>query len=156
MNETIDELLTEALNSEVKAKEFYMQASEKAQSQTGITFFKEMSEFEQEHYEKVKQIIESRNEGVTIDSTWTPNVKQIRSEIEGEFEPNKDEISQVINLAIEAEKNAQDRYQKIAELIDDSEGKTIFTNLANDERNHQKILEDQFYQISNKGTIIWE
>ena len=45
---------------------------------------------------------------------------------------------------------------KIAELIEDAEGKEIFNNLAQDERNHQKILEDQFYHISNKGTIIWE
>ena len=62
----------------------------------------------------------------------------------------------VINLAIKAEKNAQERYQQIADMMEDSEEKEIFNNLAQDERNHQRILEDELYQISNKGTIIWE
>jgi len=39
-------------------------------------------------------------------------------------------------------------------MLSDEEGKNIFTNLATDEKNHQKILEDQIYQISNKGIII--
>ena len=80
----------------------------------------------------------------------------MRSEVEGEFEANKDEIVEVINLAIEAEKNAQNRYKQIAEMFDEKEGKNIFNDLAREERNHQKILEDEFYQLSNKGTIIWE
>ena len=80
----------------------------------------------------------------------------IKSEVEGEFEPNKDEIVTVINLAIDAEIKAQERYTKIAKLMSDEESKKIFQNLAQDERNHQRILEDEFYHLSNKGTIIWE
>jgi len=55
-----------------------------------------------------------------------------------------------------AEKNAQARYEKIANMLEDSKEKGIFKGLAQEERNHQKILEDEFYHISNKGTIIWE
>jgi len=154
---TIDDLLVDALNSEIKAKDFYEQAAAKAQSDMGKKFFKELSDFEQNHYVKVKNIIDSRSEGKAIPSdSPSPEVSAVRSEVDGEFEPNKDEIIDVIHLAIEAEKNAQERYKRIADLIDDSDGKTIFTNLALEERNHQRILEDQFYQISNKGTIIWD
>ena len=53
----IDELLVEAMNAEVKAKEFYLNAAEKAQSQAGKKFFKELADFEQNHYERVKKII---------------------------------------------------------------------------------------------------
>ena len=59
-------------------------------------------------------------------------------------------------MAIESEKSAQTRYKKIAEMFEDEKVKNIFTTLAYDERNHQKILEDQFYHLSNSGTIIWE
>ena len=52
-------------------------------------------------------------------------------------------------------KKAQERYSKIAEMLDEDESKKNFNDLAQDERNHQRILEDEFYQLSNKGTIVW-
>lgn len=153
----IDDLLNEAMNSELQAKEFYLYASEKAESNAGKKLFKELADFEQNHYDRVKNIIESRKNGQSVeDETSSQDIPSVRSEIEGEFEPNKDEVIMVINLAINAEKNAQARYEKIAKMIEDDKEREIFTSLAQDERNHQKILEDEFYHISNKGTIIWE
>lgn len=153
----INDLLKDALNSEIKAKEFYENASEKAQSQAGKKFFKEMADFEQNHYTRVKKVIESLDQGIKIEGQETQSDSpSVRSEVEGEFEPNKDEIVNVINLAIEAEKNAQERYRTIAGLLTSEEEINIFNDLANEERNHQKMLEDQFYHISNKGTIIWD
>ena len=152
----IDNLLVEALNSELEAKKFYNDASEKAKSQAGKNLFRELADFEHNHYERVKKIIESRSNQIDIKSENVQDVKKINSEIEGEFEPNKDEIVTVINMAIDAEKKAQERYSKIAEMIEDNESKIIFQNLALDEKNHQRILEDEFYHLSNKGTIIWE
>jgi rubrerythrin len=153
----LDNLLIEAMNSELEAKRFYDDASIKAQSQAGKKLFKELAEFEQNHYNRVKNIIESRTNRIEFEkSTATQNIPIINSEIEGELEPNKSEIVIVVNLAIEAEKKAQERYKKIAEMLDDDESKQIFYNLSQDERNHQRILEDEFYQLSNKGTIIWE
>ncbi len=153
----IDKLLSEAMNAEVKAKEFYQEAATKAQSQLGKKLFGELADFEQNHYKRVKKIIESRKEGAKLESPEPgPEVPQVKSEVEGEFEPNKDEIINVINVAIEAEKSAQSRYRRISDMLNDTEGKTIFINLAEEERKHQKILEDEFYHMSNKGTIIWE
>jgi len=152
----IDNLLVEALNSELEAKKFYNDASEKAKSQAGKNLFSELADFEQNHYERVKKIIESRSSQIDIKSENVQDVKKINSEIEGEFEPNKDEIVTVINMAIDAEKKAQERYTKIADMIEDNESKIIFQNLALEEKNHQRILEDEFYHLSNKGTIIWE
>ena len=153
----IDDLLKEAMNAEVKAKEFYLNAAEKAQSQAGKKFFKELADFEQNHYERVKKIIESRNKGIQLEATEpTQEMPTVKSEVQGEFEPNKHEVADILTLGIKAEKEAQERYKKIAESIDDPEGKEIFNNLAEDERRHHDNLEAQFYQISNKGIIIWE
>ena len=156
-NPNIDNLLVEAMNSEIKAKEFYEDATTKAESQAGKKLFKELSEFEQNHYERVKKIIENRDKGLKIEKPeFTQDIPMIRSEVTGEFENNKDEIVTIINLAIESEKNAHERYKRIAEMIDDEDGKNVFNDLAMEERNHQRILEDEFYQLSNQGTIIWE
>jgi rubrerythrin len=153
----LNDILIEAMKSELEAKNFYINASNKAQSQAGKNLFKDLSEFEQNHYEKVKNIIESLENEINIDiSAEEQNIKHIESEVEGEFEPNKDEIVTVINLAIESEKNAQERYEKISTMLEDEENKKIINSLAQDERNHKRILEDQFYQLSNRGIIIWE
>jgi rubrerythrin len=153
----VDDLLQEAMNAEIEAQKFYTGAAEKAQSSAGKTFFQELADFEQHHYTKVKGIIESRNKGVKLDVS-KPEIamREIKPEVEGEFEPNKDEIVEVLTLGIKAEKEAQERYNKIADHMDDPEGKEIFKGLSEDERRHHDLLEAQYYQISNKGTIIWE
>jgi rubrerythrin len=153
----LDNLLIEAMKSELEAIKFYEDASIKAQSQAGKKLFKELAEFEQNHYEHVKNIIESRKNNIEIQTLdITTQDISIKPEIEGEIESNKDEIITVINIAIDAEIKAQERYIKIAHLFDDEESKKIFFNLSQDERNHQRILEDEIYQLSNKGSIIWE
>lgn len=151
----IDDLLLDALNAEVKAKLFYLDASKKAQSNAGKQFFKELADFEQKHYEHVESIIESRNKGMKLEPIRPQDMNKVRSEVEGEFEPNKDEIAEVLTLGIKAEQDAYERYKKISEMINDPDGKEIFYTLAEDERRHKDNLEMQFYQISNKGTINW-
>ena len=156
-NPDLDALLIEAMESEVKAKEFYLDASEKAQSQAGKKFFQELADFESNHYKRVKRIIDMRKTPEKLRNLSSEKeMHLVNAEIEGEFEPNKDEIVQVIHLAIKAEKNAQQRYRKIADLFIDKKEKQIFERLAEEERNHQTMLENQFYHMSNKGTIIWE
>ncbi|MGB3341649.1 MAG: ferritin family protein [bacterium] len=153
----IDDLLNGAMNAEAKAQVFYMDASNKAQSQAGKKLFKELADFEGRHYERVKGIIDMRNQGNALGTVIAPDLMpDVKSEIEGEVEPNKDEIVAVLNIAIAAEKDAQSKYREIADMIEETEGKAIFMNLAEEENKHQRILEDQFYHMSNKGLIIWE
>lgn len=153
----IDDLLVEAMNAEAKAQAFYNEAANKAQSQAGKKLFKELADFEGRHYGRLKSIIETKNQGKALEKTAGPDLmSDVRSEIDGEVEPNKDEIVDVLNIAIAAEKDAQIKYREIADMIEDADGKTIFLDLAEEEHKHQRILEDEFYHISNKGTIIWE
>lgn len=155
--ENVNALLHEAMESERKAMEFYKNASSKAKSHVGKQFFNELAEFEHNHYQKVKHIIELHKEGLSIEITSKEQpIPSIGPEVKGEIESNCDEIVDVIHLAIESEKSAQHRYIQIANMFDDKGAKHIFNTLATDEKNHQKILEDQFYHLSNKGTIIWE
>jgi rubrerythrin len=152
----LNDLLNEAMNCEIEEKNFYNEAVKKAQSKAGKKLFTELSELEQNHYEKVKNIIESLNNSSDINNDLhEPNQPLEIPDKEGEQESNKDEISTIINQAIESEKKAQERYSKIADMFEDTKTKKIFQYLAQDEQNHQKILEDEFYNLSNKGTIIW-
>jgi len=153
----LDELFVVALNRELLARRFYLDAAGKAESQAGKKFFSEFADFEMAHYEKMKQIIEARHEGAKL-ALPEPGqeMRGLDPEIKGEFEPNKDEIIDVILMAIEAEKGAQARYRKIADMLEGEEESALFLGFANDERVHQRILEEQLYQMSNQGMIIWE
>ena len=153
----LDRHLVDAMNSELEAKKFYDDASKKAHSKAGKILFKELAEFEQNHYERVKKVIESlQRDQVLASPISVQDVPTINPEIKGEIEPNKDEIISVIKLAIDSEKRAQQKYKKIAELFDDERSKKIFIRLSQEESNHQRILEQEFYHLSNKGVIIWE
>jgi rubrerythrin len=152
----VDGLLAEAMNSEIEAETFYAKAAKKAQSEAGKKLFTELANFEHNHFERVKAIVESRSSGAKLELPVAhPELPEIKPEVAGEFEPNKDEIVDLLTLGIKAEKEAQARYQKIAEHLDDPEGKELFSSLAEDERRHHDLLEAQYYQISNKGLIIW-
>lgn len=151
----IDELLYLALESELLAKRFYERAVEKAESKRAKEFFKTLAEFEQGHFKRVKNIIEDRKAQKTIHSVDVESTYfSAKPEVEGEIEPNKGEIADVLILAIDAEKNAYKKYKEIAALIDDDEGKKIFKSFADSEKTHQRILEDEFYSLSNNGMFL--
>lgn len=150
----LDSLLMDAMNAEAEAKKFYSDASEKAASSAGKSLFRELAEFEQGHYDRLKKIIEARIKGLKLETLLAKEIT-VKSEVEGEFEPNKDEITKVLTIGIEAEKKAQAKYLEIAKMFTDDESKTVFNNMAEEERKHQNILEDQFYSMSNEGKIIW-
>ncbi|KPK72392.1 hypothetical protein AMJ87_04915 [candidate division WOR_3 bacterium SM23_60] len=153
---SVDDLLVEAMNSEIEAETFYIKAAEKAQSAAGKKLFSELADFEHNHFERVKTIIESRSQGTKMEILAAhPELPEIKPELKGEFEPNKDEIVELLTLGIKAEREAQRRYSEIAAQLDDNEGKEIFESLAEDERRHHALLEAQYYNMSNKGTIIW-
>lgn len=151
----LDSLLTDAMNAEAQAKKFYLEAAAKAASSAGKNLFNELADFEQGHYDRLQKIIEARGKGVKFTGIAASQKIHVKSEVEGQFEPNKDEIVKVLTLGIEAEKKAQAKYLEIAKAFDDDESKATFNNLAEEERKHQSILEDQFYSMSNKGKIIW-
>ncbi len=151
----LDSMLMEALNAEAKANKFYADASEKAASTAGKNLFKELADFEQGHYDRLKGFIEARSKGIKIEPYPLAKDMAGKAEVDGEFEPNKDEITRVLTIGIEAEKKAQAKYLEIAKMFEDATAKTIFQNLAEEERKHQNILEHQFYSMSNKGKIIW-
>lgn len=154
--ESLDDLLLAAMGSEAIAKEFYLEAAAKAKSKAGKQLFGELAEMEQAHYENVRRVIDERETEHAI--SLPPPGRQLpalKGEIEGEFEPNKNEIAEVLTRGIEAEKKAHARYRTIAEQISDPAGKELFARFAEDERRHQSLLEAEYYQISNKGAIIW-
>ena len=59
----------------------------------------------------------------------------------------------ILGKAIENEKIAGERYQALAEETADPAGQDMFRELANEEQIHQRILEDEFFSLSNQGRL---
>ena len=136
----LDSLLMEAMNAETEARKFYLDAAQKAASNAGRNLFSELADFEQGHYERLKKIIEKRNEGLKIEAETEIKEIPTKAEVAGEFEPNKDEITKVLSIGIEAEKKAQAKYLQIADMFEDAESKTIFSNMAEEEDPRRPVL----------------
>jgi len=65
------------------------------------------------------------------------------------------EYLEALRLAIAAEEKAESEYKKLAAHADDSNGRQMFERLAEEEAIHRKVLDDQYYALSNKGLWLW-
>jgi len=61
----------------------------------------------------------------------------------------------ILGRAIDMEKIAGERYRVLANETTAPDGQAMFSQLANEERVHQRILEDEFFSLSNRGVWGW-
>lgn len=146
-----------ALEAELKAKEFYLNAVKKTSNERGKNLLQQLSDFEQNHYDKLKELktsLKEKGEFIEYEGTKLTSFKStVPSEVQGKIETNKDEVLHILSMAIDAETKAYERYNKMANETTDSRGKAMFLKLADEETFHRRILSDEFYQLNNKGGV---
>jgi rubrerythrin len=154
-NQGILEAIGIAMEAEKKASAFYTGAIEKVISSRGKNLLKQLADFEQNHYNKLNELkISLKNEGSYIQYSGTHFKKyKALSEASGAIESNKDELSEILNLAIDAETKASEHYGQLADGTKDPIGKEMFQKLAEEEILHRRILSDEFYQMHNRGGL---
>ena len=154
-NKGVLEAIDIAMDAEKKANVFYLDAKTKVSNDRGKDLLQQLADFEQNHYDKLNDLKASlTNNGsfIQYDGTHFKEYKAA-SEASGSIESNKDELSEILNLAIDAETKASERYQKLADETSDPEGKAMFTKLAAEETMHRRVLSDEFYQMHNRGGL---
>jgi rubrerythrin len=166
----LEEALDIAMDAELKASAFYAQAAVEVQDQQGRDLLGRLAAFEQYHYEKLSELYRSLNaEGQFIEyeaqrmSVFEPAVGSTEEqgtlvaggEAAGSRVRDLEATANILSMAIENEKKAGERYRALEEATSDSTGQDMFRKLANEERMHQRILEDEFFSISNKGVWGW-
>ena len=62
---------------------------------------------------------------------------------------------EALRIAIGAEEKAIGGYQALANQAADANGKEMFTRLAAEEEMHRKVLDDQYYALTNQGLWLW-
>jgi len=172
----LEEALEIAMEAELKAQAFYAQAAVEVQDPHGRDLLGRLAAFEQYHYEQLAKLARSLQE----DNAGRP-VRSIEYETRtiSDFQPagnlaplvgsgeagstqlqELEDVAAILGKAIENERVAGERYRLLAEETADPDGAgravhAMFRNLANEEMIHQRILEDEFFSLSNKGVWGW-
>ncbi|MCL7453209.1 MAG: ferritin family protein [Anaerolineae bacterium] len=156
----LEEALDIAMEAELKARAFYAQAAVEVQDPRGRDLLSRLAAFEQYHYEKLSELADSlQGTGEFIDYEARTMAQFAPLAAAGEASATSvEELSgeaAILTKAIENEKIAGERYKALAEETADPKGQAMFRQLAEDERMHERILEDEFFSLSNEGVWGW-
>jgi rubrerythrin len=156
----LEEALDIAMDAELKAQAFYAQAATEVQEPQGRDLLGRLAAFEQYHYEHLAKLAKSLQKDGQFIEYETRTIEQFvplggRGETAGTQLDELEDVASILGKAIENEKIAGDRYRVLAEETSDPDGQDMFRKLANEEMTHQRILEDEFFSISNRGTWGW-
>jgi len=151
LNLNLSKAIQLAMETEKSASEFYADAATKI-GPIGKKLFEELAEFELHHYKKLATLRKALiDEGVFIkyDGKNLPVPDQPRKEKVSEDE--KLSMMNIITMAIDAEKRAEDSYIDMAEQTEDPDGKEMFHMLANEENQHYRILRGVYWNLNQTG-----
>jgi rubrerythrin len=146
-----------AMAAEKEAFQFYSKAAKQTKNPKGKEMFQQLSDFELNHYHKLKELTQSLEEkGEWLLYAGTSLKKK---SIPAKADPLKGSDSltdmDALKMAIKEEKKAQVFYRSMAEMTQDPRGKDMYKRLAGEEALHEKVLNDQFYSLHNTGIWSW-
>jgi rubrerythrin len=156
----LEEALDIAMDAELKAQAFYAQAAVEVQDPHGRDLLGRLAAFEQYHYEQLAKLARSLQEEGQFVEYETRTVDQFvplvaTGEAAGTLLEELKDVPGILGRAIENEKVAGERYRVLAGETADPEAQDMFRKLANEEMIHQRILEDEFFSLSNQGVWGW-
>lgn len=146
-----------AMEAEKEAYQNYSKLAKKTKNPKGRDMFQQLSDFEVNHYQRLKDLFKSLQEkgewilyeGITLNKKTIP--------LKAEKPKGQEQLTDMdaLKIAIREEKKAQSYYRSMAELTQDSRGKDMYKRLANEEALHEKLLNDQYYSLHNTGLWSW-
>jgi rubrerythrin len=146
-----------AMEAEMNAYQAYSKAAKKTINPKGRDMFRQLSEFEMNHYQKLKDLLKSlqeKGEWILYEGT-TLKRKAIPLKIGKPKGQEQLTDMDALKIATREEKKAQAYYRSMAELTGDPRGKDMYKRLASEEALHEKLLNDQYYSLHNTGLWSW-
>jgi rubrerythrin len=146
-----------AMEAEKAAYQNYSKAAKMTKNPRGRDMFNQLSEFEMNHYRRLKDLLKSlqeKGEWILYPGTSLKKPAALKA-----VKPPKgqDQLNDMdaLKMAIRAEKKAQSYYRSMGELTRDSRGRDMYKRLAEEEELHEKLLNDQYYSLHNTGFWSW-
>ncbi|MDH7488713.1 MAG: ferritin family protein [Anaerolineae bacterium] len=145
-----------AQEAEQKAAAFYDDAAQKVKHPLGQSLLKELAEFERHHYAKLVALEESlRKRGAFIEYEGREIATKPPSPGEITVDRQPTQAMEVVALALEAEQQAEKRYDTLAERTSDPVAHEMFRRLADEEHTHYRILRDVYWNLNNRRAWVW-
>jgi rubrerythrin len=143
-------------DNEKKAAEFYADAAEKTGSAASRELFGELVKFENYHYHWLTLLEKSLKEkGSTISYEGREFSLPPVLEPKVAEEPRCQTVLDIINRAMELEREAEKAYSDLAAEITDPQGRAMFKKLSAEERNHFRILQEASWSLENTKAWRW-
>jgi len=151
------EIVKTAMEAEKDAYQAYAKAAKKTNNPKGRDMFQQLSEFEMNHYQKLKELLKSlqeQGEWILYEGT---SLRKKTISLKTQKSKGQDSLSDMdaLTMAVREEKKAQAYYRSMADLTSDPRGRDMYKRLANEEALHEKLLNDQYYSIHNTGLWSW-
>jgi rubrerythrin len=160
MSTSRDSVLVDAVKMAMKAERdaaaYYVKASEGATESRAKDMFRQLASFENSHHTALASFLKSLNGGSFAGYEGTSFAKNGPPAPSSPLSPAEVKSSiEALAIAIESEKAARDAYLRLAISASEPKVADFFNRLASEEGLHRKVLEDQFYALSNKGAWTW-
>jgi rubrerythrin len=141
----------------MNAYQAYSKAAKKTKNPKGRDMLQQLSEFEMNHYRKLKDLLNSlqdKGEWILYEGT---SLKKKAIPLKTEKPKGQEQLTDMdaLKIAVREEKKAQVYYRSMAELTQDPRGRDMYKRLANEEALHEKLLNDQYYSLHNTGLWSW-
>ena len=151
------EIVKVAMEAEKDAYQAYSKAAKKTTNPKGRDMFQQLSEFEMNHYQKLKELLGSlqeKGEWVLYGGT---SLKKKTIPLKTPKPKGQEQLTDMdaLRMAIREEKKSQAYYRSMAELTKDPLGRDMYKRLANEEALHERLLNDQYYSLHNTGVWSW-
>ena len=147
-----------AIATERSGLEFYSRAATMTRNARGRTVFQRLAEEEREHLSK----LETRYQRLLADDPRLesrPTFLFFKGAANGLFAAGAEQIArggvddrQALMLGIRCERTSHRFFKRYGEKFEDSEGKQVFLEFANEERAHLELLIREYRALTRRGT----
>lgn len=151
------EAIKKAIQMEKDGRAFYLKAAAQTSSELGRSIFDSLANDELLHLDTFQKIFEKavgKDEWKKLVNTSKKyadlNVFPKDLKVTEGAHPDTDELD-ALNMAMEAEKEAIDFYGKILQETEDPMVKDILQEIIQQERNHYRILNEEFTYLGSSG-----
>ena len=151
------EIIKVAMEAEKDAYQAYSKAAKKTINPKGRDMFQQLSEFEMNHYQKLKDLLKSLQEKGEWILYGGTSLKKKAVPLKTPKPKGQEQVTDMdaLRMAIREEKKSQAYYRSMAELTKDPLGRDMYKRLANEEALHERLLNDQYYSLHNTGYWSW-
>jgi rubrerythrin len=151
------EIVKAAMEAEKDACQAYSKAAKKTTNPKGRDMFQQLSEFEMNHYKKLKDLLKSLQEKGEWILYGGTSLKKKTIPLKTPKPKGQEQLTDMdaLKMAIREEKKSHAYYRSMAELTKDPLGRDMYKRLADEEALHERLLNDQYFSLHNTGLWSW-